>query len=220
MPAAPVLPKLVGQRVKRREDPRLIQGRGTYVDDVKIAGMQHIAFKRSDIAHGKIKSIDVSAAEAMDGVEAVFTGAQIAKFLAPMPIGTPFPSPEHRAVAVDTVRYSGEAVAVVVASDRYIARDAADAIAVSYDPLPAVVDVEQAMTGQPTVIHRDFPNNLAVALVPSGTGVTPAGAVDDSAIDAAFAKADVVISQRMLNQRLAPNAMEPRGVLAHYEPGK
>ena len=85
MPAAPVLPKLVGQRVKRREDPRLIQGRGTYVDDVKIAGMQHIAFKRSDIAHGKIKSIDVSAAQAMDGVEAVLTGAQIAKLLAPMP---------------------------------------------------------------------------------------------------------------------------------------
>ena len=79
MPATPVLPKLVGQRVKRREDPRLIQGRGTYVDDVKIAGMQHIAFKRSDIAHGKIKSIDVSAAQAMEGVEAVFTGAQIAR---------------------------------------------------------------------------------------------------------------------------------------------
>ena len=80
MAASPVLPKLVGQRVKRREDPRLIQGRGTYVDDVKIAGMQHLAFKRSDVAHGRIVSIDTSAAEAMDGVEAVFTGAQIAEF--------------------------------------------------------------------------------------------------------------------------------------------
>ncbi|MYD88696.1 MAG: hypothetical protein F4Y14_22620, partial [Acidobacteria bacterium] len=70
MAATPVLPKLVGQRVKRREDPRLIQGRGTYVDDVKIAGMQHLAFKRSDIAHGRIGSIDTSAAEEMDGVEA------------------------------------------------------------------------------------------------------------------------------------------------------
>jgi carbon-monoxide dehydrogenase large subunit len=138
-----------------------------------------------------------------------------------MPIGTPFPSPEHRAVAVDTVRYSGEPVAVVVASDRYVARDAADAIVVSYDPLPAVVDVEQAMTGQPTVIHPDFKNNLAVPLVPSGTGVSADGSkVDDSAIDAAFAKAEVVISQRMVNQRLAPNAMEPRGVVAHFEPGK
>ena len=220
MPTTPVLPKLVGERVKRREDPRLIQGRGTYVDDVAIVGMQHLAFKRSDVSHAKIVSIDTSAAAAMEGVEAVFTGAQIAEFLAPMPIGTPFPSPEHRAVAVGTVRFSGEPVAVVVAGDRYVARDAADAIVVSYDPLPAVVDVEQAMAGKPTVIHPDFPNNLAVALVPSGTGVTPAGAVDDSAIDAAFAKADVVISQRMLNQRLAPNSMEPRGVVAHYEPGK
>src|SRR3954454_11078099 len=103
MPGSPLLPKLVGQRVKRREDPRLIQGRATYVDDVKLAGMQHLAFKRSDIAHGRIRSIDVSAAEAMDGVEAVFTGAQIAALVAPMPVGTPWPTPEHRAVAVDTV---------------------------------------------------------------------------------------------------------------------
>ncbi len=220
MATTPVLPKLVGQRVKRREDPRLIQGRGTYVDDVALVGMQHLAFKRSDVAHARILSIDTSAADAMDGVEAVFTGAQIAEFLGPMPIGTPFPSPEHRAVAVDTVRYSGEPVAVVVARDRYVARDAADAIVVSYDPLPAVVDVEQAMTGTPTVIHPDFPNNLAIALVPSGTGVSASGSVDDSAIDDAFAKAGVVISQRMVNQRLAPNSMEPRGVVAHFEPGK
>jgi len=157
----------------------------------------------------------------MEGVEAVFTGAEIATFLAPMPIGTPFPSPEHRAVAVDTVRFSGEPVAVVVASDRYVARDAADAIVVSYDPLPAAVDVEQAMTGKPAVIHPDFPNNLAIALVPSGTGVSADGkVVDDTAINEAFAKADVVVSQRMVNQRLVPNSMETRGVVAHYEPGK
>ena len=212
MPATPVLPKLIGQRIKRREDPRLIQGKATYVDDIALVGMRHIAFKRSDIAHGRIKSIDTRAAEAMDGVDAVFTGKQIAEFLAPMPIGTPFPSPEHRAVAVDTVRFVGEPVAVVVASDRYAAKDAADAIVVSYDPLPAVVDLEQAMTGKPTVIHPAFPNNLAVALVPSGT--------DDAKVDEAFAKAEVVISQRMMNQRLAPNTMEPRGVVAHYEAGK
>jgi carbon-monoxide dehydrogenase large subunit len=220
MATSPVLPKLVGERVKRREDPRLIQGRGTYVDDLAVVGMRHLAFKRSDVAHGHIRSIDTSAAEQMDGVEAVFTGAQIAEFLAPMPIGTPFPSPDHHAVAVNTVRYPGEPVAVVVARDRYVARDAADAIIVQFDSLPAVVDVEQEMTGKPTVIHSAFPNNLAVPLVPSGTGVSPSGTVDDSAIDAAFAKAEVVISQRMINQRLAPSAMEPRGVLAHYEPGK
>ena len=221
MPPSPVLPKLVGQRVKRREDPRLIQGRATYVDDVALVGMRHLAFKRSDVAHGRIRSIDTSVAKAMDGVEAVFTGAEIAEFLGPMPIGTPFPSPEHRAVAVDTVRYGGEPVAVVVASDRYSARDAADAIVVSYDTLPAVVDLESAMTGKPTVIHPDFPNNLAVKLVPSGTGVSADGSsVDDSAIEQAFAKAEVVISQRMINHRLAPSPIEPRGVVAHYEPGK
>src|SRR5919112_4869522 len=99
--SSPLLPKLVGERVKRREDPRLIQGRGTYVDDVKIAGMLHMAFRRSDVAHGQIRSVDVSAAAAMDGVEAVFTGADIAELLGPMPIGTPFPSPPHRAVATD-----------------------------------------------------------------------------------------------------------------------
>ena len=219
--AAPVLPKLVGQRVKRREDPRLIQGHGTYVDDVKIVGMRYAAFKRSDVAHGRIRSLDTTAAEAMDGVEAVFTGAQIAEFLDPMPIGTPFPSPEHRAVATDVVRYVGEPVAVVVAADRYAARDAADAIVVDYDIRPAVVDPEVAMTGHPTVIHADFDNNLAVALVPSGTGVSPDGrTVDDTAIEQAFADADVVVSQRMVNQRLAPTAIEPRGVVAHYERGK
>ena len=221
MPASPVLPKLVGQRVKRREDPRLIQGRATYVDDIALVGMRHLAFKRSDVAHGRIRSIDTRVAKAMDGVEAVFTGAEIAEFLGPMPIGTPFPSPEHRAVAVDTVRYGGEPVAVVVASDRYSARDAADAIVVSYDTLPAVVDLESAMTGKPTVIHPGFPNNLAVALVPSGTGVSADGSsVDDSAVDRAFANAEVVISQRMVNHRLAPSPIESRGVVAHYEPGK
>jgi len=219
--ATAVLPKLVGTRVKRREDPRLIQGQATYVDDLKLAGMRHMAFKRSDVAHGRILSIDTSAAVDMEGVEAVFTGADLAGFLGPMPIGTPFPSPPHYAVAVDIVRYAGEPVAVVIASDRYVARDAAEVIVVEYEMLPAVVDLEQAMTGQPAIIHADFPNNLAVALVPSGTGVAAdLSSVDDSAINAAFAEAEVVISQRMVNQRLVPNAIEPRGVVAHYEPGK
>jgi carbon-monoxide dehydrogenase large subunit len=155
----------------------------------------------------------------MDGVEAIYTGAQIAELVPPMPVGTPWPAPEHRAVAVDMVRYAGEPVAVVVARDRYLARDAADAIVVSYDPLPAVVDPELAMTGQPTVIYPGFANNLALAGVPGGTGVSGT-TVDNSAIDKAFAQADVVISQRMVNHRLVPNAIEPRGVVAHFEPGK
>ena len=220
MAPSPVLPKLVGQRVKRREDPRLIQGLGTYVDDIKLVGMQHLAFKRCDIAHGRITSLDTSAAESMDGVEAVFSGAQIAEFLAPMPIGTPFPSPDHRAVANDVVRYVGEPVAVVVARDRYVARDAADAIRVEYEELPAVIDPEEAMKGSPSVIHKDFANNHAVGPFHSGTGVDADGNADDTAIDQAFADAEVTIQQRMVNQRLAPTAIEPRGVVAHYEPGK
>src|SRR5258708_39885275 len=100
--------------------------------------MQHLAFKRSDVAHARIRSIDTSAAKGMEGVEAVFTGAEIAGFLAPMPIGTPFPSPEHRAVAVDTVRYGGEPGAGVVASDRDPAPHAAERIVVTYDSPPAV----------------------------------------------------------------------------------
>ncbi len=216
----PVLPKLIGQRVKRREDPRLIQGRGTYVDDIKIVGMQKIAFKRADIAHGKIVSIDTSAAEKMEGVEAVFTGAQIAEFLGPMPVGSPFGSPPHHAVAVDKVRYAGEPVALVVAANRYLARDAADAIAVTYEQLPAVVDPELAMTGQPALVHDSVEKNLAVPFIPGGTGAAPGQPVDDTAIEKAFKEAEVVISQRMHNQRLVPNAMEPRGVVAHFEPGK
>ena len=90
--------RLVGQRVRRREDPALVQGRGTYVDDVRLAGMLHLAFKRSDVAHGHIQSIDTSAAETMPGVELVMTGAELVDLLTPMPVATPFPAPDHHAV--------------------------------------------------------------------------------------------------------------------------
>src|SRR5258708_27424357 len=98
--ATPVLPKLVGERVKRREDPRLIQGRGTYVDDVALVGMQHVAFKRSDIARGRIRSIETKAAAAMAAVAAGFNGGDSAKILPPVPIGTPFPATEHTAASL------------------------------------------------------------------------------------------------------------------------
>ena len=171
----------------------------------------HSRLQRSDVAHGRILRL-IHARQRPSRREAVFTGAHIAEILKPMH-RTPHLR-DHRAVAVDTVRYAGEPVAVVVARDRYIARDAADAIVVTYDMLPAVVDPEMALTGKPAVLHPAFPNNIALQ-VPSGTGVSGSGAsrvVDDSAIDEAFAKAEVVISQRMINHRLAPNAMEPRGV--------
>ncbi len=213
--------KLVGQRVRRREDPRLVKGRGNYVDDMKLPGMLHLAFKRSDVAHGIIRSIDTSAAEAMPGVELVLTGAQLAEMIPPMPVATPFPAPDHHSVTPDRVRYVGEPVAVVVASDRYAATDAADAIVVEIEELPAVVNPERAMNGEPAVIHEAFENNLAVPLAPAGTGVNPVTLEieDESALNDAFEQADVVVSQRMVSQRLVPNAMEPRGVIARFEPG-
>ena len=137
-----------------------------------------------------------------------------------MPVGTPFPSPEHRAVAVDTVRFVGDPVAVVVACDRYVARDAADAVVVDYEPLPAVVDPEKAMSGESVVLHAGFPNNVALGPLASGTGVGRKGAVDDTVVEAAFEAADMVIVQRMVNQRLSPSSIEARGVVAHYEPGR
>ena len=154
----PVLPKLVGQRVKRREDPRLIQGLGTYVDDIKIAGMQHLAFKRSDVAHGT-HHVDrhQRRARRWTASKPCSPASRLPSSSAPMPIGTPFPSPDHHAVAIDVVRYAGEPVAVVVAADRYVARDAADAIVVRYDTLPAVVDPELAMTGKPTRDSQGLP---------------------------------------------------------------
>ena len=214
--------RLVGQRVRRREDPALVQGRGTYVDDVQLAGMLHLAFKRSDVAHGHIQSIDTSAAETMPGVELVMTGAELVDLLTPMPVATPFPAPDHHAVTPDKVRYVGEPVAVVVATDRYLARDAADAIVVEIEELPAVIDTEGAMIGEPAILHEAFENNLAVPLAPAGTGVNPETleVEDETAIEQAFERADVVVSQRIVNQRLVPNAIEPRGVIAHYEPGK
>ena len=214
--------QLVGQRVRRREDPRLMRGHGTYVDDVKLPGMLHLAFRRSDVAHGAIRSIDASAAEAMPGVELVLTGAELAEALPPMPVATPFPAPDHHSVAPERVRYVGEPVAVVVASDRYAAADAAAAIEDDIEELPAVVDPERAMAGDPATIHEAFENNLAVPFAPAGTGVNAETleVEDETALEQAFGRAAVTVSQRMVSQRLAPNAMEPRGVVAHWEPGK
>ena len=219
-PAKPLLPKFVGERIKRREDPRLIQGLGTYVDDVKPAGLLHVAFKRSDIAHGEIRRLDTTAAKAMPGVERVVAGAELAELVGSIPVATAYPAPEHFPLAVDRVRHVGEPVALVVARDFYIARDAVDALVIEYNELPAVIDAETAEQSD-TLVHEGFANNIAVRAA-LGTDVDPATQqpIDDSAIEGAFASADVVVSQRMVNQRLAPTPIEPRGVVAHYEPGR
>ena len=135
---APEKYKVVGTRPIRHDAFDKVTGKALYGADIQLPGMIYGKVLRSPHTHARIRSIDTSAAEAMAGVTAVFTGAQVAEFVGPVPIITPFPSPDHRAVVVDTIRYVGEAVAVVVATDRYIAKDAADAIVVDYDVLPAV----------------------------------------------------------------------------------
>src|SRR5215467_10147247 len=201
----------VGRRVKRTEDPRLIRGLAHYVDDISLPGTLHAAFVRSYYAHAKINSIDTSAAESAPGVVAVYTGKDVAEKVGPVPCAGALPDlkvPDHRVLATDKVYFVGHPVAAVVATDRYAARDAADLIVVDYEELPVVTDVEQAAVGGP-VIHDAFSDNIAYRLT-SGEGD----------IDAAFAAADRTVKQRILHRRLAPIAMEPRGVLARYFPGE
>ena len=202
MAATPVLPKLVGQRVKRREDPRLIQGRGTYVDDVKITGMQHLAFKRSDIAHGRIR-VD---RHARRGGGRRRRGRLHRRADRRVPrtrcrSGRPFPSPDHRAVAVRCGALRGRAGSgsrrVATATWRAMRRTPSS---IEYDPLPVVVDPEQALTGQPAVLHADFPKNVCrrAAPEPAPGSSREGGRRRHGRSTQAFAEADVVVSQRMV----------------------
>ena len=201
----------VGQRVRRTEDPRLIKGLAHYVDDIELPGTLHVAFVRSYYAHAKITGIDTSAALAAPGVVAVYTGKDVAGKIGPVPCASALPDlkvPDHRVLATDKVYFVGHPVVAVVAKDRYAARDAVDLVVVDYEDLPVVTDVEAAAAGGP-VIHEAFADNIAYKLT--------AGEGD---IDAAFASAERTVKQRILHRRLAPIAMEPRGVLARYFPGE
>jgi len=203
--------KYVGQSVKRTEDPRLIKGLAHYVDDIKLPNTLHVAFVRSVYAHARIKSIDTTEALSAPGVVAVYTGADVADQIGPVPCASALPDlkvPDHRVLAKDRVYFVGHPIAAVVATDRYAARDAVDLVTVDYEDLPAVTDVEAAANGGPRV-HENFPDNIAYKLT--------AGEGD---IDAAFSAAERTIKQRILHNRLAPIAMEPRGVLARYFPGE
>ena len=209
----------VGRPMPRQEDERFLRGRGVFVDDLELPGMLHLAFKRSDVAHGRIGAIRADAALAIPGVVAVFTGEDL-RHLALVPVLSPFPAPDHRPLAVDKVCYVGDPIAVVVAEDRYAARDGLDALEVEVEELPAVVDPERALDGDPTLVHDDFPNNIALHIA-AGTGVDPeTGEADDTEVDATFARADVVISQRMDVPRIAPTAIETRGCVAQYDAGR
>src|SRR5687768_17415434 len=201
----------VGQRVKRTEDPRLIKGLAHYVDDIVLPGTLHVSFVRSIYAHAKINSIDTEAARTLPGVVAIYTGEDIAKKIGPVPCASALPElkvPDHRVLATKKVYFVGHPIAAVVATDRYAARDAVDLVMVDYEDLPVVTDVEEAAAGGP-VIHDGFSDNIAYKLT-SGEGD----------INAAFAAAERTVKQRILHRRLAPIAMEPRGVLARYFPGE
>lgn len=207
------MPSVFGQSIKRREDPRLITGQGIFTDDVQLPGMAYAVFVRSPHAHAKIKSINSDKARAMPGVVAVVTGADIKDKLGSVPCAWPITTadikmPPHPVLAFDTVRYVGDAVAVVVAEDRYTARDAADAVEVDYEVLPAVVDAKKATEdGQPQV-HPETPNNTSFHWKTQGGD-----------FDAAFANPEVKIEWDFINQRLIPMAMEPRAAIAQYSGG-
>src|SRR5437588_7890481 len=191
--------KYVGQRVKRTEDPRLIKGLAHYVDDIGLPGTLHVAFVRSMYAHARISDIDTSEAMKSPGVVAVYSGKDIAN-VGPVPCAAALPDlkvPDYRVLATGKALFVGHPIAAVVATDKYLARDAVDLIGVDYEELPAVVDAETAAQGG-NVIHESFGDNIAYKLT-SGEGD----------IEAAMKSADKIVSQKMIHQRLAPIAMEP-----------
>ncbi len=203
--------RMVGAPIKRREDPRLIQGLAHYVDDIKLVDTLHCTFVRSDYGHAEIKSINTEEAKNLPGVLEVITGEELQGKVGLIPCGAEIPGlkvPEHHALAIGRVRFVGEPIAAVVATDPYTARDALDLIDVEYEELPVVVDPDTAVEPDSPAIHEEFGNNIGFEM--------PLEAGD---VDKAFAEADHVVSQRLVNQRLVPNAMETRGVLAQYLPG-
>jgi carbon-monoxide dehydrogenase large subunit len=209
----------IGDRVLRKEDKRFITGRGRYTDDINVSGAQHAAFVRSPHAHARIKSIDVAEAQTAPGVVGVLTGADLAAdkigglicgWMIHSKDGSPMKAGSHPALARDIVRYVGDAVAVVIAGTRYQARDAAERVVVEYEELPAVVDPAKAMDAGAPQIHPEAPKNLIYTW--------PIG--DEKATNAAFAKAAKTVKLDIVNNRVIPNAVEPRAALAVYDPAE
>jgi aerobic carbon-monoxide dehydrogenase large subunit len=204
--------KHVGQSIRRKEDPRLITGRATYVDDFVVHGMLHMAVVRSPEAHAKIISIDASEALARPGVKAVYTGEDMSDLLAPLPMawappGVEIKTPERWPLARGEVNHVGDAVAMVIGEDKYDVVDAAQSVRVEYEALPVVVDVEEALKDE-VLVHESLATNKVHEWSMGGGDV-----------DAAIAEADVVVEQRIVNHRTAGAAIEPRGVIAEYRAG-
>ncbi|MBI5133054.1 MAG: xanthine dehydrogenase family protein molybdopterin-binding subunit [Rhodopseudomonas palustris] len=206
----------IGASVVRKEDRRFITGKGRYVDDIKIIGMTYAHFVRSPHAHAKIKSIDVEAAKAMPGVVDVLTGQQIVddkvgNLICGWAIhskdGSAMKMGAWPAMAPETVRFVGQAVAVVIAESKNLARDAAEAVVVDYEELPAAADIKAAIAPGAPQLHPEAPGNI----------VYDWEIGDQKAVDEAFGKAANVVSFELTNNRLVPNAMEPRAAIADYD---
>ena len=199
--------------VRRREDPRLITGTGAFVDDLKIGDCLHVAVLRSPHAHARIRAIDGTPARKVPGVVTVVTGADLGAANAPLPTFAPHPALGRpcgiRPLATDRVRFVGEPVAAVVATDVYRARDAVDLVAVEYEPLPALVDVETALAPGAPRVHEELPGNVAAEWRQR---------VGDP--DAAIRAADVVVRTRFRQARGGAHPLEPRGIVARWDDGR
>ncbi len=202
----------LGRGRRRKEDPALVTGQTNWTDNITLPGLLHMAVLRSPMAHAKILSVDVSGALDLPGVIAAYSGADLADVMgASMPCAWPVTpdmvSPVHTPLAIDEVRYVGDGVAVVVARDRYAAADALEAIAVEYEQLPAVVDMEEAIKEGAPLVHSDKGTNTCFVFDFPGAGADYAETVAAADEDA------VVVRRRFRQQRLLPTPMEPRGVV-------
>ncbi|WP_340302293.1 xanthine dehydrogenase family protein molybdopterin-binding subunit [Roseobacter sp. HKCCD7870] len=208
----------IGAASKRREDLRFLTGGGRYTDDINLNGQAYVYFLRSDVAHGRIKSIDTKAASAMPGVVRIFTGADF-EGVGTIPCGwqvtdregNPMKEPAHPILAQGKVRHVGDPIAAVVAESQAAARDAAEAIEVDIEELPAVIDMKKAVAAGAPKVHDDLADNLCYDW----------GFVEDNraAVDEAIKNAAHVTTLELVNQRLAPNAMEPRVAVGDYNKG-
>ena len=203
--------KYIGESVLRKEDPRLVTGEAKYLEDIKLSGMVHAVVKRSDYAHAKIKNIDTSEAEKVPGVIGVWTGKDF-EDVNPMPCawqagGVDNNANTPRVLEIDKVTFTGQGVAVVVAEDRNIAEDASSKIVVDYEELPTVVSAEEAIKPGAPQLHENAPNNICMEWECGNQEGT----------EKALGEADVVVKEQLVNQRLIPSSMEPRGAIADYQ---
>ena len=203
---------LIGAPIKRVEDPRLMTGAAKYLDDLKLPGMTHVAVLRSPYAHARITSVDTTKAAAHPGVVGVFTGRDF-EHLNPLPCawqagGTENFAVTPRALEIDKVTFTGAGVAAVVAETRVAAEDALELIEVDWEPLEVVVDPERAVEAGAPQLHENAVSNI----------VMDWACGDAESTERALADADVVVEQRLVNQRLIPTPMEPRGAAAQFEP--